>query len=254
MNGPILTTGEQNSSQPKNRQGMVYSALLVTLLVLFLGLALWAGQWGLAGIHTYPARFVLENWEKDTHTYGQSGQAPEEAAWFAALEALAKARLLAPGDANSLIILGRMHHHNALTQIPWSDNAKFHRQQAIASYQQALQLQPAWGYAWILLAQVIVQSGESTKVAIAALMRAISLAPWSGDVQKTGVQLGFALWPLLHEAQRTSIRTLAKNAFPLYGDVILQQAVKHKQLKLIQPLLENSPQCQTTLDKLLTVR
>lgn len=251
MSDPRIAEEARKPSRPKSLRVMVYPALLVTQLILCLGLALWTVQWGLAGLHAYPARFVLDSW-KQTDTRKKTRYTPKKETWLAAMEALAKARQLAPGNADILMILGRMHHHNALTHPSWSDKAKFHRRQAVISYQQALQRRPAWSYAWLLLAQVRVQSGASTKEAIADLMRAITLAPWSEDVQKTSVQLGFALWPLLNEPQRDKIHALMKNAFPRYGDVILKQAVRYKQLKRIQPFLEKNPQWQTILDKLLS--
>ena len=233
---------------------MIRPVLLTTVLLVFLGLAFWAGRWSLADFHTYPARFILDDWEDAKHTLPHTGRAPQDDMWFSAMDALAKSKQLAPGNANTFMTMGRMHHRRALTQIPWSDAAKSHWQHTMDAYQQALQLRPAWGHTWILLAQAQVQSGKSTKAAISNMMRAITLAPWSGDVQTAGVRLGFALWPLLKDAQKEQILTLTERAFPRYGDIILKQAVTYKHLPHIRPFLEKNPQWQATLDTLLKTR
>lgn len=228
--------------------------VLVALLLAALVLMGWTGRWGLAGLYTHQARQVLDKWERMNSAPGQASHASNERNWVLAMDVLAKARQLAAGDADIFMVLGRLHHHRALTQDSWSKLAKFHWQQTIASYQQVLLLRPAWGYARILLAQAQVQAGGSTKEAIANVMRAITLAPWSNHVHIVSIRLGFVLWPLMDKPQREKIYTLAEKAFPRYGNVILIQAVKYRRLKLIQPLLEKNPQWKTTLDRLLRTR
>ena len=231
-----------------------YPLLMSGLLCLFVGLAWWAGQWGMADIHTYPARFVLDSWGDNKQNDRQKIVSPKDETWLVATEALRKASRLAPNNPDISMMQGRMFHRRALTDSPWSNTAKNNWHQTLTAYQHALQLRPAWGYAWILLAQSQVQSGASPSEALLNINRALTLAPWSGDVQTTSIRLGFALWPLLNKQQQQIIHNLTEKAFPLYGDIILQQAVKYNQLKRIQPILEKNPQWQKTLDKLLKGR
>ena len=221
----------------------------LSALALLLVLAVWAGRWGLAGLHAHPARQLLEGWE-----HPDRPRVPREPEWRAALDALERARRLEPGNPDHLLTLGRMHHHQARTFPPLSPEYAGHLRQAVAAYRQAAARRPHWGYPWILLAQAQVQSGMVSEPVREALMRALDLAPWSGDVQRVGVRLGFVLWPLLDEPRREVIRQTVVRAFPLHGDEMLRLAFRHGHLELVRPLLPDNPQWQWVHDRFLRLR
>ena len=238
-----------------NRWRWFYPLALIALLLLLVRLMVWSWQLGLADFHAYPSRYVVEAWQKipanslaHATTHQQTAM---QQSWLVAMEALKKSRHLAPQHANTLMLMGRMHHYFALTQKPWSPVAKQHLQQAITLYQEVVTLRPAWGYAWILLAQLQVQAGSASREAIAALMRAIILAPSTGVVQTNAIRLGFTLWPQLNRQQRYRMISLLETAFPRYGEMIVQQAIARQQVTHIQPLLNKNPQWQALLDQQL---
>ncbi len=219
------------------------------LLLLSLLLIIWSGRWGLAGLHAYPAQLVLEAWEHPEHP-----RAPDREEWRLALDALERSRALDPGNPDHLLLLGRMHHHWALIEPLFSKAAKKHLQRAIDAYGQATERRPTWGRPWILWTQARVQNGDVSERTRVGLMRALALAPWSGDVQRTGIRLGFALWPLLDEPRRQVIRRITTAAFPRHGDEILRLAFKYRQIELVRPLLTDSPQWQWVYDRMMRLR
>ena len=251
MNRPHSALGEEGVSRSpeQGEQNGTHRWWFLLFLGMALCLALWAGRWGMAGLYTYPARLILDNWEQTKQPATATHPAIEER-WQMALASLAKAQALEPDNAEIPFLIGRLHHHHALLQSPWSTQAKFHWQQTILAYQQALQLRPVWGYGWILLAQARVQAGGSSTEALADWMRAMQLAPRSRDVQLTAIRTGFALWSLLDDAQRKRIHILMEETMPQDGDTILQQAAKYNLLPLARPLLEKNPQWQKRFDSL----
>ncbi|MBF0161875.1 MAG: hypothetical protein HQL88_06270 [Magnetococcales bacterium] len=214
-------------------------------LSLALGMAVWAGRWGMAALHSYPARWVLEGWEQveqPLSTAPVASTPATEERWRAAVAGLARAQSLEPDNADTFSLLGRLHHHHALRHSPWSPQAKGDWRQAILAYQRALQLRPTWGALWILLAQARLQSGEAPAQVMADWGRALRFAPRSRDVQLPAIRIGFALWSLLDGPQRALMDNLLEQTFAQEGEIILQQAAKYQLLKQLQPLLAKYPQ------------
>lgn len=242
--------GEPSPGLPAPTQNSSHRLLLSILLCATLSLALWAGRWGLAGLYTYPAHLLLEEWDKAAPTKTKGAGSFDEARWQMAMNTLTKAQRLEPNNADLLYLVGRLHHHHAVLQSPWSPQAKLQWRQSILAYQQALHVRPTWGYLWVLLAQARLQAGEPYTLTMADWMRGIRFAPHSGDVQQTAIRIGFALWPQLDERQQALVDFLTKQAMPVHGEMILQQAAKYKLLHRVQPLMSDNPQWQRIFDRL----
>lgn len=249
----IPVSSDQRESPPSGLPGAApqnssHRLRLSMLLCVTLSLALWAGRWGMAGLYAYPAQQLLEGWEAAEQAKRIESFDAER--WQMAMNMLTQAQRLEPNSADLLYLVGRLHHHHALFQSPWSPQAKSQWRQTILAYQQALALRPTWGYLWVLLAQARLQSGEPHTLTRADWMRGIRFAPHSGDVQLTAIRIGFALWPQLDERQQALVDLLTKQAMPVYGETILQQAAKYKLLPRVQPLMSDNPQWQRLFDRL----
>jgi tetratricopeptide (TPR) repeat protein len=208
------------------------------LLLLLVGLTLWAGRCGLAAIYAYPAQLLLDFWSSQQHE--QTDRTNDR--WQSALEALRKAQALLPQDAQLYFLAGQLHHYQAIRKPGWTESSKQHWQQSIQAYRTALRLRPMWGYLWGVLAQAELQSAAPTNQVLADWQKAIHFAPHSFATGHVTLQIGFAYWPTLDDSARQTVKEAIALLFPEQGDRIIPLASQFNRLELLQPYLQQNPQ------------
>lgn len=209
-------------------------------------MAVWAGRWGLAGFYAIPADRVLEAWQ-DVN----SPLPPDTPSWEMVVSYSEQARDLESGNADHHFRLASLYHHRAVDLPPWDIEANKLFEQSAIYYRLAVQLRPSWGYGWINLALVQVQSGHISEDTIRALKRGMLLAPKSTHVQKSAIRLGFALWSQLDSKTQQNILTVIEKVLPNHGDFVLTQAQRYGQLTLIRPVVAKFPVWKIRLEQMM---
>ncbi|MBF0294534.1 MAG: hypothetical protein HQL96_05040 [Magnetococcales bacterium] len=219
------------------------------VMLAVLGLTLWAGRWGLAGLYAVPADRILEAWQAD-----EKPLPPGDRSLETALEYLLRAISLDPGNAAHHYRMARLYHLRAADAPPGSEEIEKWRTMAEESYHRVVYLRPSWGHGWINLAQVQVQGGRISPETVQALLRGWRLAPGSLYVRKSFIRLGFALWQNLNGLEREEVLQEVERLLADHGEFVLKQADLYGRLREIRALSMPYPDLRKELDKLMLQR
>jgi hypothetical protein len=182
------------------RQIVFGSAVLTPVAV-----ATWAMAWGYASLQANAAEQVISQWEL-RHALTNADE------WRRVARQMHAATRLNPLDADYAAGLGGIFEWQALTQPPYTTHARHNRGQAIAWYRRAVALRPAWGFAWVHLAQSKISNQELDAEAIAALDNAMRLGPWELGTQRKALRLGALLWEQLPGPVQDRVMDTMSNA------------------------------------------
>ncbi|MEO5333105.1 MAG: hypothetical protein H7839_13880 [Magnetococcus sp. YQC-5] len=213
-----------------------YTMVQFLLGLAALGMAGWAGSWGLAGFYDIPADRILDAWQNPTKPHS-----PDTQSWEMVLAYLERARDLEPENAGHVYRIARLVHHRALEWPPWDEKSDKLFYYAETSYKQVVKLRPSWGTAWINLALVQIQSGRVSQATSRALHVGMVLAPTSAPLQRSAMRIGFAIWPLLEQKEQQHIVSTVQRLLPGSGEYVLNQARLYGHLATIQPVVASDP-------------
>lgn len=207
----------------------------IALVILFF-LLYWSARFMWADIQAIPARNAIIKWEKALNIDDNEWQ-------------MVSVRLHAAFELNSLsadyaMDLGRLYEWQALQKRRWTKHAHHHRELAIQYFRTATQLRPSWGFAWAHLAQSKIINQELDKETIAALEKAMVLAPWEIGVQKKVISVGFVIWNNLSKELQEQISRELERAIQLQPRAMIELATKQGWVKHIEPLLSDERDLQ----------
>lgn len=205
----------------------IFSALTLSVCLLY-----WSARFMWADVQAMPARNIMNQWEKTLHI-----ENIEE--WERASAHLHTAFELNPLSADYAMDLGRLYEWQALQQRRWTQHAHQYREKAIYYFRIATQLRPSWGFAWVHLVQSKISNQELDEEAIAALEKAMVLAPWEIGVQSKVISIGLILWPDLSEDMQQQLSRALERAVQLQPRAMIQQAVQQAWVERIKPLLND---------------
>jgi len=184
-----------------------------------------------ADVQAIPARNAMSKWEKSLSINNDEWER-------------VSVRMHAAFELNSLsadyaMDLGRLYEWQALQKERWTQHAHQHRELAIQYFRTTTQLRPSWGFAWAHLAQSKIINQELDKETIAALEKAMVLAPWEIGVQRKVISVGFALWTNLSEDMQEQILRELERAVQLQPGAMIKLAIKQGWVKHLVPLLKD---------------
>lgn len=209
------------------RRLCVSIALVIVLFLLY-----WSARFMWADVQAIPARNALSKWEQVLKIENNDEWERASVHMHAAFE-------LNPLSADYAMDLGRLYEWQALQKGRWTRHAHHHRELAIQYFRTTTQLRPSWGFAWAHLAQSKIINQELDKETIAALEKAMVLAPWEIGVQSKVISVGFALWANLSpDVQEQLLRELER-AVQLQAGAMIRLATKQGWVKHLEPLLRD---------------
>lgn len=143
-----------------------------------------------------------------------------------------------PLDANSHLLIAS--YYQLLANNTPGEYKKF-TMLAAASYQQAIQHQPTWDYAWAKQANFYSNQLPINQAAVElALSKAVLFGPFERKTQEILIPLIFKHWPLLFDNkknQEQSIKVIKHALKYSYANLTLTSAKKYQRLTEIEPLL-----------------
>lgn len=171
--------------------------LCLVVLGLSLASVLLGSRLLMAGLHQYRASVFLSDWEKKR-------QAPSDAAWQAAEQAMQEAQGWYPApNADYAEQLGYMWQWRAYDANPTMAHSQDYQQQAIQAFRQATQLRPSWPYAWSGLAYAKLVAGEHDQEFSRAMQQAVHYGPSRIGVNRRVAEIGLISWPHMDLELRT---------------------------------------------------
>jgi hypothetical protein len=121
------------------------------------------------------------------------------------LARMGRAIAVNPLDARQRMELGRFFAWHAARHRAGSARGVFYNELAAERFAEAVLARPTWGFAWALLAEQWVMSGQAQEQILYALRRAVELSPYEPGVQLKSLWLGLGLWDVLDEPLRAQL-------------------------------------------------
>lgn len=173
---------------------------LAMVLVAVLLAAVWyAGQRGIADVIAQEPRHEIERW--------RSGKlVPDKAGLDAILAALNKARSHDPRNPRLLEEAARFQAARVAGRLTLEPEVREARLQSLALFRQALEQRPTSGEAWVSVALIKLQLGETDREFSHSLQQTLRRSPWEPKVQLLAIELGLAGWMALTDPLRETLK------------------------------------------------
>lgn len=169
------------------------------LLVLLMSVVVLAAQRGVANLVAQEARYQIDLW--------RSGKSLPDALKLDALQAeLDRAHRLDPSNPILLEDMGRFQASRVDRANPDDPEVRAMRQQALASFRQALEQRPTSAHGYVNVALTKYRLGETDHEFSQALLQALHRGPWEPKVQLMSIELGLAAWQYLGDSGRESLK------------------------------------------------
>lgn len=204
---------------------------------LCLSLAGMALALAIADLASVSPRAWMRTWEEGRHV----GNADR---WDTAYERLKLARRLNPLNADYSADLGRLMEWKSWRYFPKSIQSSEARAQAGQYYEEALYKRPGWGFAWAQYAQNRLLSGNLDGMFMAALEKAMILAPWEPGAQRKVAWMGMATWEELPAELRDRAEESIGRTVALESDLeeIVRLSVQYGWLDRLRPMMQTTRQ------------
>jgi hypothetical protein len=160
-----------------------------------------------------------------------------------------------PMDAQSRMDLGRFFAWHAARQRTGSPRAEIYQNLAADRFAEAVLVRPTWGYAWALLAEQWLASGQSLERVVYALRHALTMSPREPVVQLKSLWLGLGYWSVLDTPMRQQLAASLKRLTGQreYFDAAARIALHHAKSSLLAGNFEHAWQ-HAALARLQRVR
>lgn len=181
------------------RKPLAGGLVAIALLAALLAVGYFAGQRGLADVMAQEPRHEIERWS--------SGKlAADEARLDAILAALNEARMIDPRNTRLLEEMARFHVERVAGRLTLEPGVREARLQSLSLFRQALEQRPTSGQAWVSVALIKLQLGETDREFSHSLQQALRRSPWEPKVQLLAIELGLAGWQTLAGSLRETLK------------------------------------------------
>jgi hypothetical protein len=179
----------------------------VALLTGFLAVVWFAGQRGLADVMAQEPRHEMEGW--------RSGKlAGDKTRLDAILAALNEALVIDPRNPRLLEEAALFHVNRVAGRLTLEPDVREARLQSLSLFRQAVEQRPTSGQAWVSVALIKLQLGETDREFSQSLQEALRRSPWEPQVELLAIEVGLAGWQALpdslHETLKQAIQAQAQ--------------------------------------------
>lgn len=164
--------------------------------------------------------------------------------WDMAYRRLLLARRLNPLNTDSSADLGRLMEWQSWRQLPGSAESLKYRGRAGRFYEETIGKRPSWGFAWALYAENQLLSGDRGSEFLAALEKAMVLAPWEPGVQRKVAWLGMSSWDELPVSLRVVVESSIRRSVALETNLneLVRVAIQYDWLDRLRPMMRTDRQ------------
>jgi len=174
----------------------------------------------------------------------ERGSMDDAEKWDMAYGRVLLARRVYPLNADSSADLGRLMEWQSWRQLPGSVESLKYRGRASRFYVETIGKRPSWGLAWALYAENQLLSGDRGSEFLAALEKAIVLAPWEPGVQRKVAWLGMSSWDELPVSLRVVVESSIRRSVALETNLneLVRVAIQYDWLDRLRPMMRTDRQ------------